>query len=258
MGGNTLVEIALVAKTLYDLTDNRISLVNRMGAYNLRKNLTWKSYLERMVALEKMYEKKLIDLITQTEYASALNVKGFGPRIVGGLIMHLIATERIYHKTKKDKNKNPKYLGTRFLNELRSFNSFQSLNHYAGQHLRCRNCGFSQKDCFVKVTKTMVNKKTYTGCGKCKEVGLEIAKLRKGKPIDWNEGFRKWLLGIRTSLFRSSAKDAPYQIIYTQNLQKSMGNPDRADWTELHHKNHAKRLMIRQLLKDFYNNYMRK
>jgi len=239
-----LVEIALTTKSLYDLTANRITLSSRMRQYGLKTNLDWQEILKQYIHLEREYEKKLVELINQTKFAPMLKVKGLGARIAGGLIMHLIKSERIYSKTKTDKNGDPRYVGTKFLDELRSFNSFQSLIHFAGQHQRCKNCGYSQKDC------------------KCGKLELVIAKERRGFPVDWSPTFRKWLLNIASSLYRSSASDAPYEIIYKQALQKSLQNPNHVNWDKknpknTHHKNHARRIMIRQLLKDFYNNFMR-
>ena len=222
-----LVNIALLTRSLYDIAHARISLNNRIRAYNLQTDTDWKSRKKTLEHLEYEYEKHLEKQLEQTTYSPMLDVKGIGSRTVGGLIMHLIETERI-------EDSNGKYKQTLFHNTLKHFDGVRSLWHYAGFHLRCKHCGLAENKC------------------ECDNAEFVAAKKRRGLPVDWNETFRQWLLGVSSQLIR--CMNGPYRQIYEEERAKS--EEYHPDWSKGHHFNHAKRLMVKQLLKDFYGNFL--
>jgi len=246
-----LAEIAVLTKTLYDLSDFRISLGNRIRAYGM-EDIWYVDQFKDLKSMEYQYEKQLKKLLIENDFGDMLDVKGIGVRTVGSIVMFTIESERI-------KDDAGKFVETMFKNNLKSFRGLRSLWHYAGLHVVCANCGLTDAGCknvrhvqVVKFAKVGEKPKImeYIGCGNFVPTA---AKLRKGKPVNWNEAFRKRLLSIGSQMFR--IRGSPYRHIYDEEREKA--KEKHPDWSKGRTFNHAKRLMVKQLLKDFYNAYLR-
>lgn len=81
----------------------------------------------------------------------------------------------------------------------------------------------------------------------------KAAKLRRGQKADFNPKARSAMLSWAASVWMR--KTGIYGKYMEQVYNQSKQNPNHADWTEAHHKNHAKRLAIKELLADFYCNF---
>ena len=241
----TLRELALMSKSLYDLSDNRIAMSQRVWQYGLTENPFWSDQIKALKKQERILQEAIEEEAIEMGFGDMMRVKGVGPRTVGGIVMHIIKTERIYHK-------NGKYKKTVFLDELKDFPSIASLWHYAGFHVVCANCGCTDRVCRNKETITTglgEKKNKYTGCGNFVPTA---AKKRRGKPVDWDNKFRSRLLSIASSLFRTGG---PYSDIYKEERVKAIEK--HPDWSKGRTFNHAKRRMIKRLLKDFWEAYLK-
>jgi len=191
LGSASLIrEIALRTKGYYDVQAVRIAEANRIRQYGIAEPLWFKDIRK----IERLILRELKKRIEQTPYASMLQIKGIGPLIIGGLLMH----------TYNFPNDQPC-----------GFNGVRSLWHYAGQHV----------------------------------VDNKAPKERRGQKVDWSSRFRKWLIRVGQALIRSKG---PYRQIYDEERLRSEKNPLHVDWNKGHHFNHAKRLMVKQLLKDWF------
>jgi len=242
-----LDDVALLTKTLYDITEFRISLANRMRQYGLADQpfQWWPDRLKEVKAMERDFQKELKDRLSKAGFDKFMDIKGIGPRVAGAIIMYVVKTERLH-------DEKGKYIGTRFYDEFMKFKGARSLFHYAGLIPICKYCGLTESQCVNEqsvIVRVGKEDKEFIGCG---DYEAKAAKERRGKPVTWNPSFRKRLLSLASSLFRTGG---PYADIYKRERAKA--EESHPDWAKGARFNHAKKMMMRQLLKDFYFEYLK-
>jgi len=133
-----------------------------------------------------------------------------------------VTTGHLVRYTRNNKRivKKGKYVGTKISKEPKKYPGPRSLRHHAGFHV---------------------------------EDG-KAARKKRGEKVTWNTNFRNSLLRWANSVWRK--RKGKYWDIMKKAYEESLKNPQHKDWTEAHHKNHARRIGVQELLNDFYQEYL--